>query len=149
MHSIAAGRGRHLVVSSSLIRLFQLAGLTPLQQSKFFFECYYGPLLRLTMFVPQTCRLWAERVDSQTRTRGIPGEDQACQSSVSTDRHFCWRREHNRFFEKKNLLATFHRRDSRYFWIYQEDLLLVWPNQHADNLHGGLIWTYGHCHFGI
>lgn len=31
---------------------------------------YYGPRLRLMLSVPQQSRLWAELVDSQTRTRG-------------------------------------------------------------------------------
>lgn len=69
---------------------------------------YYGPLLRLTMSVPQTCRLWAERVDSQTRTRGIPGEFPGVSKQVSTDRHFGGKIPGSFEKKKKKLLVTLH-----------------------------------------
>lgn len=81
---------------------------------------------------------------NQGNPRGRPGVSKQC-----INRPTLLLEGTQQVLREKILLATFHRRDSRYFWIYQEDLLLVWPNQHADNLHGGLIWTYGHCHFGI
>lgn len=119
---------------------------------------YYGPRLRLMLSVPQQSRLWAELVDSQTRTRGSSQG-----KSYPSPRVLYQRKYHHRptllyLFENNLMTGETEKKKKKpanhvprvrqpvlFFWIYQKDRLsLLGLMSRRINMR-----LYGPCHVGI